>query len=1028
MSASAREGEWDLSGEPCIETAWRALQPYLSEGCVCLENKRMRLLTSVAALVAMTAPSLASASTGLSPSRLRCEYLESPMAVDAARPRLSWIVTSSERGARQTAYRVIVAGSKDLLAKDRGDLWDSGKVASAETLNIRYAGKPLRSRMQCWWKVRVWDGQGKPSAWSAPAFWGVGLLNRSDWKARWIGCAVDRRVADDPTYLPGPVLRRAFMAGSPVKRAVVYATAAGLYELYINGKRVGRDHFTPGWTEYQKRLYYQAYDVTTMLRPGKENVIGAMLGDGWYGLHHRGRGRLALKAQLHIEHASGRSEIIATDGKWKVTDRSPLRMSDIYNGETYDATKAVVGWAEPGFDDRAWKAPVLDFAGQMGSSWKDVTDTVRAQVKDSKLSLVVGNELFGDPIYGLVKTLRVSFRTGARLQERRVTEGQTLSLDAGRGTLTILKAEYGADSSSADVSKAIIEAHPGSPVRVTGIVKPVSVKEPKPGVYVFNLGQNFSGWARLKVKGPRGTTVTMRFAEMLNPDGTIYTANLRGAKCTDRYTLRGGGVEVWEPRFTFHGFQYVEVTGYPGKPGLDAVTGIVLNSDCGITGEWSSSHRLLNRLYENIVWGMRSNYLEVPTDCPQRDERLGWSGDAQVFIGTGAYCMDIAPFFTAWMRTYNDAQYPDGGYPNVAPTGHGVSPAWGDVGLIAPWTLYMRYGDTKALSDHYAGMKRWVEYLRERSADLLRPAEGYGDWLNVQDDTPKDVIATAFFGHSADLLSRIAGVLGKKDDQARYRKLFEDIGAAFTKAYVTDSSNPATDGKIKGDSQTAYLLALQFDLLPERLRRQVFGRLVQNIESRGRHLTVGFVGVDHLLPTLSRFGRADLAWHLLTNKDYPSWLYSVTQGATTIWERWDGWRHDRGFQNPGMNSFNHYAFGACGKWMFSDAAGIATDGPAFKRIVIKPSVGGGLSWVRARYRSVRGDISSAWRATGGSLTLDVTIPANATAMIHVPAKSASAVFEGGKPASRVRGLRLVGMSGGCAVFEAGSGAYSFQVR
>lgn len=974
--------------------------------------------------IAIAAAAPAHGQSDLAAARLRCEYRSSPLAVDARQPRLSWIVTSKARGSRQTAFQVLVASSKELLARDRGDLWDSGRVASGETLNVRYGGKPLRSRMTCWWKVRVWDGQNRPSAWSSTAFWGMGLLSRSDWKARWIGCAVDRSAADDPTYLPGPLLRRTFTVGAPIRRAVIYATAAGLYELYINGKRVGRDYFTPGWTEYQKRLYYQAYDVTDMLRPGKENALGAMLGDGWYGLHHRGRGRLALKAQLHIEYASGRSDVIATDGTWKVTDRSPLRMSDIYNGESYDATKAIAGWSLPGFDDRSWKAPVLDFKGQTGSAWKDVTDIVRQAVTDNSLSIVASNDRFGDPIFGVVKSLKVSFRRGMRVQERSVTEGQTLTLQ-GNGALTILKAEYGADSSSADVSKAILEAHPGSPVRVTDVLKPVSVKEPRPGVFVFDLGQNFSGWARLKVRGPRGAAVTLRFAEMLNPDGTIYTANLRGAKCTDRYTLRGGGVEVWEPRFTFHGFRYVEVTGYPGKPTVEAITGIALNSDCGITGEWTSSNTLLNRLYQNIVWGQRSNYLEVPTDCPQRDERLGWSGDAQVFVGTGAYCMDIAPFFTAWMRTYNDAQYPDGGYPNTAPIGHGVSPAWGDAGLICPWTIYTMYGDRRILSDHYAGMKRWVEYLRERSTGLLRPAEGYGDWLNLQDDTPKDVIATAFFGHAADLLSRIAGVLGKTEDQRRYRKLYEEIGAAFTRAYVTDAPGTADHGLVKGNSQTAYLMALQFDLLPERLRRPAFDKLVANIEAHGRHLTVGFVGVDLLLPVLSRYGRSDLAYHLLTNKDYPSWLYSVTQGATTIWERWDGWRHDRGFQNPGMNSFNHYAFGACGKWMFSDAAGIANGGNAFNRIVMKPTVGGGLSWVRARYRSVRGDIASEWRIAGGKLTVNVTIPANTTAMIHVPAKSASVVTEGGRPATKSPGLRFVGMAGGCAVFEAGGGSYAF---
>jgi alpha-L-rhamnosidase len=750
------------------------------------------------------------------------------------------------------------------------------------------------------------------------------------------------------------------------------------------------------------------------------------VGDGWYGLHHGGRGLLGLKAQLHVEYASGRSDVIATGPSWKVTDRSPIRMSDIYNGESYDARSEIPGWTAPGFDDSAWQSPVVDFAGLTSARWKDVTEIVRSAVKENRLSVPASNDLFGDPVYGLVKTLRVSYRTGTRVQQRRASEGQTLTIEGGRGTLTIVKAEYGADATAAGVSKAVVQAHPGSPVRVTGSVPVRTMTQPRPGVFVFDLGQNLSGWARLRVTGPRGSTVTMRFAEMLNPDGTIYTTNLRGAKCTDRYTLRGGTAETWEPRFTFHGFRYVEVTGYPGIPPKDAITGVVLNSDCGVTGRWSSSSPLLNRLYDNIVWGMRSNYLEVPTDCPQRDERMGWSGDAQVFVGTGAYCMDIAPFFTAWMRTFNDSQTADGGYPNISPRGGGTSPAWGDAGLICPWEMYRVYGDRRVLAEHYDGMKRWVEYLRSRSSGLLRPAEGFGDWLNVQDDTPKDVIATAFFARSADLLSRIAGVLGKKDDEARYRKLFADIGAAFTRAYVTDSSDPTANGRIKGNSQTAYLMALQFDVLPERMRRPAFDRLVDNIEAHGGRLTVGFVGVDLLLPTLSRFGRPDLAWRLLTNRDYPSWLYSVTQGATTIWERWDGWRHDKGFQDPGMNSFNHCAFGACGKWMFSDAAGIASAGDAFRRIVIKPTIGGGLGWVKAAYHSVRGDIASEWRVSGGRLTVRVTTPANTTAEVHVPARAVGLVREGGRPADRAPGVRAAGMREGRAVFVVGGGTYEFS--
>jgi len=921
-----------------------------------------------------------------------------------------------------------VASSPALLSKDRGDLWDSGRVQSDETLGIEYAGRPLGTGQECWWKVRVWDEKNAASQWSKPAMWAMGLLHRADWRARWISCPIRRDKADDPTYLPAPMFRREFRIGGPVRRAVLYVTAAGLYEMWLNGRRVGRDYFTPGWTEYHKRLYYQAYDVTPLIRASALNAMGAIVGDGWYGLHHHGRGRLGLKAQLHIEYASGRTEIVATDAKWKATDDSPIRMSDIYNGEVYDARRAPRGWTLPGFDDRSWTPVVVDFQGLSGTVWKDVTEVVRNAVRDNRLSITASNDLFGDPLYGVVKTLRVRYRTGLRVQERRVSEGQSLTLDGGRNPLVILKAEYGADTAEADVTRAVLQAHPGSPVRKTQELRPVSVREVKPGVFVYDLGQNFAGWARLKVRGRAGTAVTLRFAEMLNPDGTIYTANLRGAKATDRYTLSGSGTEIWEPRFTFHGFRYVELTGYPGRPGLDAVTGVVVHSDCGITGQWECSEPLLNRLYKNIVWGQRSNYLEVPTDCPQRDERMGWSGDAQVFVGTGAYCMHIAPFMTAWMRTFNDTQNSDGAYPNVAPRFWGTSPAWGDAGLICPWTVYRMYGDRRILAEHYDGMKRWVEYLRQRSSGFLRPAEGYGDWLNVQDDTPKDVIATAFFAHSADLLSRMAGVLGNRRDEQRYRQLFQQIAQAFTRAYVSDGSDGKPRGTVKGDSQTAYLLALQFDLLPPDLRPAAFQRLLDNLQRHRNHLTVGFVGVDHLLPVLSRFGRADLAWRLLTNRDYPSWLYSVTQGATTIWERWDGWRHDAGFQNPGMNSFNHYAFGACGKWMFSDAAGIAPDSPAFKRILIRPTPGGGLKWLRASYDSVRGPIAVEWHVQGRSLRLKVAVPANTTALVHIPAASGQVVLESGKPAERSAGVRLRGKAAGRTVYEVGGGTYTFETR
>jgi alpha-L-rhamnosidase len=949
---------------------------------------------------------------------LRCEYHENPLGIDTAKPRLSWIVQSDRRGERQTAYHILVASTPEALAEDRGDLWDTGKVDSAQTIQVEYDGKPLQSNDRCFWKVRVWDRDGEPTEWSKPAAWSMGLLKPSDWKAQWIGCDIPHDQVENPVYLPCPFLRKSFHVARSVRRATVYATAAGLYELYINGRRVGRDYFTPGWTEYDKRLYYQTYDITNLVKGRADNVIGAILGDGWYGLHHGGRGQLGLLAQIRLEYADGATEEIVTDGSWKTTYGGPIRMADIYNGESYDARKEMPDWSAPGFDDSAWKPVTVGFRRNAGTTWNDVTEKLRQVARENSLEVAVNNETFGDPAYGFVKSLRVEYRQGGRTRRRTVPEGGTLRIDAG-GNLVIVRALYGADASGSRIAEAPKQAHPGSPVRRTQEIKPIGIKEPKPGVFVYDLGQNFAGWARLKVKGSAGQKVTLRFAEMLNPDGTIYTTNLRGAKCTDTYVLKGGGEEVWEPRFTFHGFRYVEVTGFPGAPKADAITGVVLNSDAPRTSAFECSSKLLNRLYQNIVWGQRSNYLEVPTDCPQRDERMGWSGDAQAFIGTATYNMDVAAFFTAWMNTFNDCQDPEGGYPNVAPRGGGVSPAWGDAGIICPWTLYRMYGDTRIIAAHYEGMARWLDYLEKRSAGYLRPAEGFGDWLNVHDEMPKDVIATAYFAHVARLMSEMAEAVGRKDDAVKYRQLFEKIRDAYDRAYVSE------DGRIKGDTQTTYLMALGFDLLPADMRRPAANRLLELIEARNGHLSTGFLGVNLLLPVLTEIGRPDVAWRLLTTTTYPSWLYSVTQGATTIWERWDGWTQEKGFQDPGMNSFNHYAYGSCGQWMFSTLAGIDTDGPAFEKIVIHPRPGGGVTFARASYDSLRGRIATAWKVEGARFTLDVTIPANTTATVFVPAKDAARVTESGKPASKAEGVRFLRMEDGCAVFAVGSGRYSF---
>jgi alpha-L-rhamnosidase len=562
-------------------------------------------------------------------------------------------------------------------------------------------------------------------------------------------------------------------------------------------------------------------------------------------------------------------------------------------------------------------------------------------------------------------------------------------------------------------------------------LRPKSWAEPAPGKIVFDLGQNMVGWLRLEVKGPAGARVRMRFAEILNPDGTLYTVNLRSARSTDTYVLKGApGGETFEPRFTFHGFRYVELVGYPGRPGPDAITGIVVRSAIRATGSLETSNATVNQLQHNIEWGQRGNFLSVPTDCPQRDERLGWMGDAQIFARTACFNGDVAGFFTKWMTDVADAQSAEGGFSDVSPRLIDLedgAPAWGDAGVIVPWTMYQCYGDTGVLARHYDAMAKWVRYVDAANPNHLwrrRVNNNYGDWVAVNSRTPKDVLSTAFFANSTKLLSRAARVLGKDDEARRYDALFAAIRDAFDQEFVAPS------GRILGNTQTAYALALRFGLLPEDKRAAAARYLAEDIERNGWHLTTGFLGVGHLLPALSEAGLDDVAYRLLLQSTFPSWGYSIAQGATTIWERWDGWTQEKGFQDPGMNSFNHYSFGSVGEWMYRVVAGIDTDAekPGYEHVIVRPRPGGGLTFARGTYDSVRGRIATEWRIEGGRLTLSVEVPANTTATVYVPgAGDPSKVTEGGVPADTAAGVRFLGMEGPTAVYAVGSGTYLFAV-
>jgi alpha-L-rhamnosidase len=572
-------------------------------------------------------------------------------------------------------------------------------------------------------------------------------------------------------------------------------------------------------------------------------------------------------------------------------------------------------------------------------------------------------------------------------------------------------------------------SEPAEPVRAQEEFVPASRSEIAPGVFVFDLGQNIAGWVRLKASGPAGTTVMLRFAEILNPDGTLYVTNLRSARVIDTFVLAGTGLEVFEPRFAWHGFRYVEVSGYPGTPEIEDVTGVFVGSDTRPVGTFTSSDELLNQLQRNIIWGQRGNFLSVPTDCPQRDERLGWLGDAQVFVGTAVGNMDVAGFFTKWMRDVADAQSLAGAFPDVAPRLADLSdgaPAWADCGVIVPWTIWKTYGDTGIIDEHWHAMDRWMSWLERGNPDCLWKYgrhNDFGDWLSIGADTPKELIGTAYWAYDAGLMIEMAAATGRASEEGRFRALRERIEAAFNDAYVR------ADGSIEGETQTVYCLALHFGLLPEELRSRAAGHLVADIAAKGGHLSTGFVGVSYLCHVLTANGYPDVAFALLHQRTFPSWNYSILHGATTIWERWDGWTEEKGFQDPGMNSFNHYSLGSVGEWLRKSVAGIdnvpGTSG--YRQIRIKPYLDPAMTFAEGSYDSIRGPIRSRWERSDDRVTFDVEIPANTRGEIWLPGSSTESVMEGTVPVSEAAGVTDARVDGDRVVVGVGSGSYRFVV-
>lgn len=890
----------------------------------------------------------------LVPKALRCEYLENPLGMDVLNPRLNWRVENAGKDSTssfQAAYQILVASSREKLDKLEGDLWDTGKVASDQSIHVEYQGKLLKARAWCYWKVKVWDEEGRASNWDdcPVAFWHVGLLHNTDWgRAQWIGAPArepKRMKVKDKTkdYMqeiiasdPSPLLRKKFAVSGDILRAMLYVTALGEYEVRLNGKRVGDQYLAPEWTDYTKRVQYQTYDVTGQVQPG-QNAIGVLLGDGWYlgllgpgdAIRQRYYGqtrRLLLK--LVIETRDGKSTEIVSDGTWKLHENGPINYADHFMGEAYTCALEYDGWDMPEFDDNN------------RVHWVNVVED----------------------------------------------DGVNVNLVAQKN----------------------------EPVRIFETLNPIALTSSRKDTYIFDFGQNLVGWCEILIDGKAGQDFILRHGEMLEENGTLYIDNLRLAAQTDTFLHDGRGPRWIQPHFTFHGFRYVEVTGFTVKPDLGVMKAHAIRSCAPETGAFECSNVMLNQLWKNILWTQRNNMASIPTDCPQRNERMGWMGDAQVFAQTAIYNMNMAAFFSKFTVDMRDAQGEEGQYTDFAPhpypakTAMSFGPGWADCGIIIPWRLYVAYGDTRVLAEHYESMKKYVDLIYDENPDYIWKVWGsnYGDWLNGDTiknakgypikggELPKVPYATLFYWLSSSLLAKIAGVFGLREDQEKYLHLAKNVQDAFIKNFVK------SDGKIEGNTQAGYALALGFGILPPALHEKAVKHLLDALKAYGNRISTGFISTIQMMLELSARGHNDLAYKLVESHQFPSWGYSIDQGATTIWERWDGYVKGRGFQDRGMNSFDHYSIGAVGEWMYRVILGINFDEaqPGMKHVILTPKPDGTLTWARGHYDSIRGRIAVGWEIKGDQTTYHFEIPPNVLATITLEKQEGAQVLERGKPA------------------------------
>jgi alpha-L-rhamnosidase len=1081
----------------------------------------------VAAMTALAATGQAG------PAGLRVDDLTNPLGIDDATPQMSWQLKDAARGARQTAYEVMVASRPELLAAGKADVWDSGRVETDQSRNVAYAGPALTASTRYYWRVRVWGADEKPYAASRAGWWETGLMTQVAWRADWIGYETPEEGAvrfagakwitnPDAAALNAenqPEQRIAFRTqvrvAKPVQRAVLYATAWSTVAAWVNGKQALRPREIPAWKSLDWKKFVTA-DVTAELGVG-ENTLA--IEDIRYitDANAMPHGTTPLIATLYVEYADGTTATFNSGTDWKT------------------AIHAAEGWERKDFDDSGWRmaaetesggrpwipdsvkmlrnefavsAPVKSarlYATALGAyelflngrrvsddvmapGWTDYREHVKYQTYDvtamvrsgvnavgallapgwyeTTLSSALQPNNYGLTPPALLAELRIEHadgsvewvKTDASWMAARSYIVHAENYDGETEDARLMQPGWDAAGfKAAGWKNAIriepeptrIEAQGFAPIRVERVVAAKSVSEPRLGVFVFDMGQNLTGVERLRVAGAAGTVVRLRFAEVLNPDGTVYTENLRSAKATDSFTLSGKGTEEFVPQFTFHGFRYVEMTGVAAKPALDAVSALVLHTAAPFTAQLTTGSAMVNKLWSNILWGQRSNFVGVPTDCPQRDERLGWMADAQVFWRTASYNMDLAAFTRKYAGDMRGTQAGTPFYgvfaPGTVEETSGSGAGWSDAGVIIPWTEWLQTGDTRVIDENWAAMEKYLNAIAAANPDGLwsrKAGTAFGDWLAPEGKTEYLLIATAYWAYDVTLMREMAAATGRTADAEKYARLFEKIRAAFDQRFVRADGfvagaddTPTEFAKLgihdarstDGATQTGYVLALHMNLLPEGLRAAAARKLAEKIHANHDLLGTGFLGTPYLLEELTKAGYTELAYTLLLNTEYPSWGYLVEHGATTMWERWNG---DKMMDDPSMNSYNHYAYGAVADWMYRYAAGVdATPLDAgFHTVVLDPVFSARLGRVAFDYASAYGKIHSDWTYRGdGTVLWHVTIPANTRGWLPVSAREMLKYKLNGAPLNRNPLVKLEIRDGqsGC---ELASGSYTFEIQ